>query len=292
MMPLSHLALAVLIVAIWGTNFVVIHIGLQQFPPFTYAAMRFALASLPLLLFVPRPKVPPGTIVAYGLLIGAGQFGLMLYAMTGHISPGLASLLIQTQAFFTILLALLLSKERLRAGNLAALTLCVAGVALIGMHLGGGADATGVVLVLLAALCWGGGNIVAKRAGDIDMLGLTVWSGLAAVPPLLAAALLIEGPAEIGASLARADAYGWATLPWQSFANSIFGYSAWNWLLARHRAADVAPMGLLVPIFGMSAAALMLSEPMPGWKLAAAALVLAGLGINIWTSRRAAAAGG
>jgi O-acetylserine/cysteine efflux transporter len=213
----------------------------------------------------------------------------MRWTGIGHISAGLASLVIQTQAFFTIGLALLIGGERLRAGSVAALALCVAGIALIGLHMDGGADLTGILLVLLAALGWAGGNILAKRAGEIDMLALMVWSSLAAVPPLLAAALLFEGPAVILAGIRQADAYAWATLPWQSFANSLFGYSVWNWLLARHRAADVAPIGLLVPLFGMGAAAWLLAEPMPGWKLAAAALVLAGLAVNIWTARRATA---
>jgi len=183
-------------------------------------------------------------------------------------------------------MAMLVGGERLRRGNVAALALCVAGILLIGLHLDGDADLVGVLLVLLAALGWAAGNTLAKRAGDIDMLALMVWSSLAALPPLLGAALLLEGPTAILAGFRQADAYAWATLAWQSFANSLFGYSVWNWLLARHRAADVAPIGLLVPLFGMGAAAWLLAEPMPGWKLSAAALVLAGLGVNIWTARR------
>lgn len=285
-MPLSHMALAIFVVAIWGTNFVVIHVGLAYFPPFTFAALRFALASLPLLAFVPRPRTPTRMIIAYGLLIGVGQHGLTLYAMHGHISAGLASLIIQGQAIFTILLALLISGERPRAGNFVALGLCIVGIGLIAGHIGGDADVLGLSLVLTAALSWAGGNLVAKHAGAVDMVALVVWSSLAALPPLAGAALAFEGPTLIWQSLANANVYAWAALAWQSFGNSLFGYAAWNWLIARHRAADVAPMGLLVPVFGMSATALLLGETMPPWKLAAAALVLAGLGVNIWVSRR------
>ena len=287
-MPLSHVAVGVLVVAIWGTNFVVIHEGLKRFPPFTLATMRFALASVPFLGLVPRPSMQWHRIVSYGLLIGVGQFGLMLYAMQGHVSPGLASLLIQAQAFFTILLALVLDGERIRTGTVVALGISVFGVLFIALRAGGAADLFGIVLVLGAALGWAGGNIVAKRAGKVDMFALMVWSGAAAVPPLLAAALWFEGPQLIVSSLQRADLVGWLTLPWQSFANSLFGYSVWNWLLARHRASDVAPLGLLVPVFGMSASAVWLGEPMPAWKVEAAGLVLAGLAINMFASRRAA----
>jgi O-acetylserine/cysteine efflux transporter len=287
-MPPWHIGLAVLVVGIWGTNFVVIHVGLTHFGPFTFATLRFLFASLPLLLFVRRPKIAPGSLVTYGLAIGVGQTGLMLYALAGHISPGLASLLIQTQAFFTVALAVLLSGERVRSGNIAALVLCTAGILLIAVNMGGDVDTTGILLVLAAALSWGVGNIVAKRAGAIDMLALVAWSNLVAVPPLLAAALLFEGPAAIQSSVLQADAAGWGTVLWQAFGNALFGYAAWNWLLARHPAAEVAPMGLLVPIFGMSAAAWLLAEPMPLWKLAAAALVLTGLAVNLTTGRRAA----
>lgn len=288
-MPPAHVALAVLVVAIWGTNFVVIHVGLAHFAPFTFATLRFAFASLPFLFFVSRPRIALGSLVSYGLAIGVGQFGLMLYALAGHIAPGLASLLIQTQAFFTVALAVMLNGERIRAGNFAALGLCAAGVVLIGLNTGGDADALGILLVLGAALAWATGNIVAKRAGAIDMLGLVVWSSLVAVPPLLAAALLFEGPALMRANIEHADVPAWAAVLWQSFGNALFGYGAWNWLLARHPATDVALMGLLVPIFGMSAAAWFLAEPMQPWKLGAAALVLVGLGVNLLSSRRAPA---
>ncbi|MES2393770.1 MAG: EamA family transporter, partial [Acidobacteriota bacterium] len=117
-----------IVVAVWGSNFVVIHVGLSQFPPFTFATLRFALASLPFIWLVRRPQMPAAMLIAYGLAIGVGQFGLMLYALAGHIAPGLASLLIQTQAFFTVALAVLLSGERLLPGNLIALALCSAGV--------------------------------------------------------------------------------------------------------------------------------------------------------------------
>lgn len=285
-MPWAHIALGVLVVAIWGSNFVVAHAGLQRFPPFTYALLRFALASLLLIAFVRPPKLPARSVIAYGLLIGCGQFGLLLYALDGHISAGLTSLLIQTQVFFTIALAWALRAERLRVGNILALALCAGGVLVVALNIDGSADLLGILLVLGAALAWAGGNLIARRSGDIDMLALMVWSGLAAVPPLLGAALLLEGPSAITASIRNSDALGWATLPWQSFANSLFGYSVWNWLLARHGTADVAPLGLLVPFFGMSTAAWLLAEPMPGWKLAAAALVLAGLATNLWTARQ------
>ncbi|WP_231958838.1 EamA family transporter [Altererythrobacter sp. B11] len=280
-MPLPHLLLAIVGVAVWGSNFVVVHVGLERFPPFTFAALRFLLASVPLLAFVPRPKTSLANVAAYGGLIGFGQFGPTFYAMTGHMSPGLASVLIQTQAFFTVGLAMLFNRERPTAVNFAAMAVSITGVALVAAHTGGGADTFGIVLMLVAAMGWAGGNIVVKRAGQIDMFALVVWGSLFAVPPLTLMVLVFEGPAAATAAMAQADWIGWSALAWQTLGNTLFGYAIWNWLLSRHPATQVAPLGLLVPIFGLSASAWFLGESLPGWKIAAAGLVIAGLVINL-----------
>lgn len=280
-MPLSHVLLAVVGVAVWGSNFVVVHVGLERFPPFTFAALRFLLASVPLLAFVPRPKTSLVNVAAYGGLIGFGQFGPMFYAMNGHMSPGLASVLIQTQAFFTVGLAMLFNRERPGLGNFAAMAVSIAGVALVAANTGGGADAFGIVLVLVAAMGWAGGNIVVKRAGQVDMFALVVWGSLFAVPPLVLMVVVFEGPAAAAAAMMHSDWIGWSALAWQTLGNTLFGYAVWNWLLSRHPATQVAPLGLLVPIFGLSASAWFLGESLPGWKIAAAALVIAGLVINL-----------
>ena len=283
-MSVTHMALAVLVVALWGTNFVIIRVGLSSFPPFAFAMLRFVFASLPFLLFIPRPQMRLAPLVGYGLLVGIGNFGVMLYAMAGHIAPGLASLLVQTQAFFTIALAALVDGERIRAKHVIALLLCVAGVAIIARHIGGDADLTGVVLALLAGLAWAGGNMIARHAGGTDLIPMLVWSNLVSAIGLLPIALWMEGLPAIVGSLVQLSPAAWVVLAWQSLGNALGAYAIWNWLLSRHRAADVAPMGLLIPIFGMSASAWFLSEPMPIWKMIAAALVLAGLIVNLWRS--------
>jgi len=284
-MPVTHLLLALAVVFIWGTNFVVIKWGLAEWPPFLFATLRFALSAFPFLLFVARPAVRWSKLAFFGVMLGVGQFGVLFWALRADISPGLASLLIQSQVFFTIGLAMAISGERPRLAQLVALVPAVAGMALIGTHLDAEVTALGLALVLLAALSWAGANAVARSAGRVNMLGFMVWSSVFAVPPLLAISLLVEGPTLIGASLRQASPSAWATVLWQSIGNSLFGYGVWNWLLARHPATTVAPLALLVPVFGMSASALAFGEAMPGWKLQAAALVLAGLALNTWVSR-------
>lgn len=280
-LPLSHFFLAVLVMIIWGTNFVVMKITLAYLPPLLFAALRFIFAFLPAALFIKRPDVPWRHLAAYGVFIGAGQFGLLYIAMKHDISPGLASLVVQTQTFFTIGLSILLNKERVQLFQWAALLLAGSGLFIIGWYGEGSATFLGLTLVLLAAFCWACGNIVAKASGNVNMLAYVVWGSLFSFPPLLMFSLLFEGWQAIHAALTQHEWVPWVAILYQSYANTLFGYAVWGWLLARHPAATITPMSLLVPVFGMSASALILVEPLPAWKLFAAALILCGLILNL-----------
>ncbi|WP_287468965.1 EamA family transporter [Hydrogenophaga sp.] len=284
-MPTSHLLLALAVVAVWGTNFVVIRWGLDGLPPFLFATLRFAFSALPWLLFVPRPAAPWRSVAAFGVLLGAGQFGLLFLGINGHIAPGLASLVVQMQVFFTIGLSLWLMRERVRGFQLAGLALALLGLGVIVANLDATVTLLGLGLILGAAFFWACANLVIKSLGPVNMLHFMVWSSVFAVPPLLLLSLLTEGPATIAQSLRAADGVVWASVAWQAVGNTLFGYGAWNWLLARHPAATVTPMALLVPVFGMSASALSLGEAMPAWKLGACALVLGGLAVIVFWPR-------
>lgn len=273
--------LALMVAAVWGSNFVVIHAALAHLPPLLFATLRFAAALLPAVFFLKRPDVPWRNLAAYGILVGAGQFGLLYIAMRGHITPGLASLVVQSQVFFTIGLASVLSRERLRPVQIAALAMTSVGLAVILAHTDATTTPLGLLLVLLAAAAWAGSNIVVRASPGADMLAYVVWASLFAVPPLAAFSLVFEGTDAIRAGLASADAATWVAVAWQAAGNTLFGYAVWGWLLSRYPVAAVAPMALLVPVFGMGASALWLGEPLEAWKLAAASLVMAGLALNL-----------
>ena len=280
-LPLKHFLLALAVVAVWGTNFVVIKLALGHLPPLLFAALRFALALFPALFFLPRPTVGWRNLALYGMLIGVGQFGLLYLAINGHISPGIASLVVQTQVFFTIGLSMRMSGERVQAFQWLALFLATAGIATIGLHTDGTTTFLGLALVLGAAISWAGGNIAAKEGKPDNMLAYVVWSSAYAVPPLLVLSYVFEGFDAIATGLRNASWMTWAAVAWQSWGNSLFGYAAWGWLLARHPAATITPMALLVPVFGMCASAWWLGESLPAWKLVAAALVMGGLAVNL-----------
>lgn len=285
-LPASHLLLALAIVAVWGTNFVVIKLCLASFPPFLFAALRYTFAFLPLVFFIPRPKVPWSNLCTYGVAIGVGQFGILYFAIDGRISPGLASLVIQTQVFFTIGFAMFFAKERLRLYQAVAVSVAMTGLAIIALHTDANTSFLGLALVVFAGLSWGVANTVSRRAGSINMLSYVVWASVFSLPPLFLISWIFEGGWEhISASLSSAPLGAWAGVLWQSWGNTLFGYAAWAWLLSKHPAAAVAPAPLLVPIFGMGASAYFLSESLPLWKVLAAGLVIAGLIVNLfWPS--------
>jgi len=137
-MPLTHLLLALAVVAIWGTNFVVIRLGLDAFAPYTFAALRYTFSVLPLVFFIRKPAVSWAKLAAFGVLIGVGQFGLLFWAMRADISPGLASLVIQSQVFFTIAFAAALYRERLKRLQWPAFALAIAGLAIVASHVSSG----------------------------------------------------------------------------------------------------------------------------------------------------------
>ena len=289
------LLLALAVVFVWGTNFVVIR--LNDLPPLLFASLRFTFVLLPMVFFLPRPwsvrasgsdqnKVSMSNLVLYGLAIGLGQFGLLFIAMNGLISPGLASLVVQMQVFFTIGLSMLRTGERLKPFQLAAFGLAIAGMAVIVAHNGRGATVAGVLLVVGAAAGWAVANQCSKEAGKVNALAYVVWASLFSLPPLYLLSFLREGWPAIAAGLGHATPATWAVILWQSVGNTMFGYGVWAWLLVRYPAATVSPLTLLVPIFGMGASALVLGEPLESWKILAGLLVLSGLALNLFWARR------
>ncbi len=279
---LNHLLLGILVVAIWGSNFVVIKVALDSFPPLLMAALRFATATLPAIFFFKRPPVPWRNLAGYGLLIGGGQFSLLYLAMRSQISPGLASLVVQAQVLFTVGLAVLLEGERVRLFQLVAAALAVAGFAVIGLHTDGSTTWLGIVMVLGSGLCWALGNLVGRHAGRVNMVAYMVWTSAFSVPPLVVLTLLTEGsPARLWHTIQAAPLLAWGAILWQSMANTILGYGLWAWLLVRYDAATVTPLALLVPVFGMASSVALLGEPFPAWKGSAMLLVMAGLSLNV-----------
>jgi len=281
----TDILLALLTVMIWGMNFVVIKLGLAGLPPLLFSALRFVFAALPLVFFIKRPAIPWRYLAGFGLFQFALQFSLLFSGMQLGIGAGLASLVIQLQAFFTIGLAVLLLAERPLLMQLAGALVALAGIALVASHLEAQATVTGFLLVIGAGLSWASANIVTKKIGKVNPLALMAWGSLMAAPPLLLASALLEGPAAWHGAFAH---FGWVSVAavfYQSYPNTIVGYGIWTILMRKYPAATVAPFSLLVPLVGMVSAATLLGETLQWWKIVAGLLVLGGLALNQFGAR-------
>lgn len=273
-----HVLLALLVVLIWGVNFVIIDLGLQTFPPFLLVVLRYVFAVLPAIFFVPRPKTRLRYVVAVGLFIGCGQFGLLFLGMHLGMPAGLTSLVLQTQAIFTALLSIALIRERPTRYQVVGLVVASAGIAVIGVSQGLRTDLLPLLLVVGAGASWGLGNIAARRA-SADGLSLVVWSSLVPPLPLLGLSLIFDGPTAIR------DAFLGVTWPavgavlYLSLAATIVGFGIWSSLLRRYPATMVAPFSLLVPIVGIATAWLVLDEHTTLLEVGGGVLVLVGLAV-------------
>ncbi|MER6944020.1 EamA family transporter [Nonomuraea sp. NPDC000554] len=267
-----HLALAVGLAAVWGFNFVVMQVGLRHFPPLLYAGLRFTLAAFPALLFVGRPGVPWRWVAAVASTIGVGQFGLLLIGMRAGMPAGLTSLVLQVQALFTVLFAVTLLGERLTARRVTGLGVAFGGLILVALDFGLSGPVGAFALCVAAAAAWGLGNVFQRRAAPPDSLRFMVWVSAFSAPPLLLLSLLVEGAPTLSSPVE-----GWVSLAYVAFVSTLGGFGLWGWLLRRYDASTVAPYTLLVPVFGMSSAALMTGEPISWVKLGAAALIVAGV---------------
>ena len=277
--------LVLAIVIVWGINFVAISWGVDEVPPLLLTALRYVVAALPAVFFIKRPKVALGILVAYGLAVGVGQFGLLFTAVKFGMPAGLASLVIQLQAFFTIGLAVLLLGERPGPAQLIGALVAFGGIGVIAVERLGGAAFWPFLLTIAAAACWGVANVITKKAGKIDMLAFVVWSSLVPPIPLYLLSLIFEGPGAVPLALSQLTLLGIGSLLFIGWISTVFGYGAWSVLLGRYPASTVAPFTLLVPIAGIGSAALLLGETISGLELMGSGLVFIGLLLNVFGPR-------
>ena len=285
-LPARDLGLAALVILIWGSNFIVVRWGLDRVAPFSLCAWRFALAFFPACLVMPRPRCEWRLLAAFGLVTGLGQFGFLFLAMRDQISPAIAAVVVQTQAFFNMGFAVLFPGERLGMAELLGCLVAAAGLVVIGVGAGASATVAGITLTLLAGLSWACANLIMKKSDyDGDVPAFMVWMSPFAAFPLAVLSLIVEGrPALLKPALVL-DIPMAGILAWQAYANTIVGYGVWNRLIRSHGLARIAPLTLLVPVVAIAMAVLLLQEPLGSADAIAAGLITAGLVIPQWRQR-------
>lgn len=270
------LTLALLVTVIWGVAFVATRIGLDDFSPPQLTALRFVIAALPV-AFLPRPPVSWTALVTIGLTLFTGQFLFQFFGIASGLPPGLASVIVQTQALFTVLFAAAALGERPSRRQVIGMAAALAGVLLIAVTVGQNLTAVGLVLGLLSAVSWGIGNVLLKRLGRMDMLGLMVWLSLIPPLPSLALSLALDGPAALPRALWRSSWVGRAAVLYLGLVATTFAYALWGGLLRRYPTATVAPFALLVPFVAALSTWLIFGERFGPVRLAGMAFVLLGL---------------
>ena len=288
-MKRHDLIIGLIVIIVWGINFIAIKLGLQNMPPLLLGTLRFLLACFPAIFFLPRPPIRWPWLIALGLSINVGQFAFLFLSMKVGMPAGLASLLLQSQAFFTLFIAVMWFGERWHWNQLVGLTLSVCGMAIIGLQQGGDMTVTGFGLILAAAACWGIGNITMRQATlgvpNFSMLSLVVWSGAVAILPLALLSLVLEG---YDTWLTAFQSATWTTVGsvvYLAFFATLVGYGLWGKLLSRYPASVVSPLALMVPLVGLSSSALFLGESLSVEQNLGALLVMLGLAIHVFGGR-------
>jgi O-acetylserine/cysteine efflux transporter len=282
--PARDYSAAVGVVLIWGTNFVAMKLALRELTPFQLGAGRYLFAVLPLVLFVPRPRLAARWIVLYGLFQGVGQFGLLFLSLRVGMSAALASVLLQTQVFFTALFGYALLGERVGRPLMAGLVLAAAGLACFGAHYvsgaGGGTTPVGFALCVCSAAMWAASNIVVRRAQratpQFDVIPFMAWSSLVPIVPFALLSLLYDPPAA-RCCLSSVSGTAIGSLAYLGWFATILAYALWTGLLKRHPASRVAPFSLGVPLVGVAAGIVLLGDVIGPWQWAGIGLLGASL---------------
>ena len=284
----KDLLLILIVILVWGVNFAVIKVGVADVPPLLLGGLRFLLAAFPALLFLRPPKVPLRLYVLYGMTISVGQFSLLFTAIHVGMPTGLASLVLQSQAFFTMLFAAFWLKEQWHLNQLAGLVLAACGLVLIGSAHGLSMPLAGFMLTIAAAAMWACGNIVTRAVGryaPMNQLAFVVWASLVPPVPLLLLSAWLEGPQAMVTALAHFSWVAFGVVAYLAWAATLFGYGVWTALLSRYPANRIAPFSLLVPLVGLTTGWLVFGEVLKPVHFAGGALLMAGLLVNLFGAR-------
>jgi O-acetylserine/cysteine efflux transporter len=279
-MKLKDVFLILLVIVIWGVNFPIIKIGLEELPPMLFTALRFTVVALPAIFFIPFPKTSIWNVIGVGVFLGILQFGLLFIAMKSDASAGLSSLILQAQVFFTIALSAIVFKETVN--KLQLVGICIAAIGFSCFFLGGAENitSTGLILILLAALSWSISNIIMKQTKDINLLHFMVWVCLVPPLPLLALSYSIESSQPV-ALLMSINIKTLGALLYVSYLSTLVAYILWGKVLKTYSAATVTPFALLIPVVGMITSNLMLNESLQQIELIGAGLIMLGLLVSV-----------
>jgi O-acetylserine/cysteine efflux transporter len=284
-MQKKHLTLAVLVTAVWGLNFPITKLGLAAIDPLLLTALRFTLAALPWVFFVRRPPIAMGWLAAYGLIFGVAMWALINLGIELGVPPGTAALLIQFSAFFTLGWGVLLFREHLSLGQTLGVGLAALGLISIIFSSPGHATTVGYGLLLVSAFSWSVGNVIIKQSKVREMFAFVVWASLFPPIPLLVLTWLAHGYAPFTTLVTHLEWVSVFSLLFQVYAATHFCYWGWNLLLREYPVSRVAPLSLLIPVFGVAGSMLMLGHRVDFNEGISIVLILSALAVGLMKGR-------
>lgn len=274
------------VIVAWGINFLFMKFALYDVSPMVLGMLRFVFLLLPAIFFLSRPAVPWRWLMAYGLTISFGQFAFMFLALSMGVPTGLAALVHQSQAFFTVLLALLIFQESIMRHQLLAMFIAVMGLVLIGVgQYQGELSFVGLMVVLMGSLSWAAGNLIVKKIGAVNPLSLVVWGNLSALVAFTLGSLWLYGADGVVEQIANLQGLGWLGVLYLAYVASLLGYGGWGYLLSRHPSSQVTPLALFVPVVALLAGMVVLFERLSAWHWLGVVLVMVSLVVHVFGAR-------
>lgn len=281
-MRIQDLLVGLAVMCLWGLNFSVIKLGVDQIDPLVLTTLRFTLATLPAVFFVSRPDVAWRYLMAYGVVFGVGVWGMVTWSIEAGISAGMAGLLMQLSLVFSLIIGVWWLKERLTLAKGIGAILALSGLLLSMQLTDGSVSSLGLVLVLVGALSWSLTGLIVKQSGTRQVFAFSVWGMLFAPIPLLIVAITSHGIEVVTSLPDQLNGKVWFSVLFQAYPTTLLGYWLWNRLIVAYPLSTVAPLTLLVPVFGLLGSAVFYGETIGDLKVLACALILAGLFVGQW----------
>lgn len=276
-MNLKSVLLALLVVLIWGVNFPVIKFGLEELPPLLFSSLRFLIVAIPIVFFIPFPKTSIWNVLGVGLFLGILKFSFLFIAMRVNASAGISSLLLQAQVIFTILLSLILFKEKINTSQLLGILIAFLGFGFFFITVNAN---IGLVLILCAAIFWSISNIIMKQIKDVNLLHFMVWVSLIPPLPLFILSYIYESEEPL-TILLNSSMKTWLSLTYTGYISTLIAFAIWGYLLKNYKAALVTPFALAIPIVGIISSNILLSEQLTFLETIGAILIFFGLFISV-----------
>jgi O-acetylserine/cysteine efflux transporter len=289
-MKISDVFFALLVAIIWGFNFVVIKIGLDSFPPIFFSALRFSCAAFPAVFFWSKGNIKWRWIISIGITLGIVMFSLLFIGMYVGMPAGLSSLVLQIQAVFTILLSILILRDKPTIWQKIGIIIAFLGIVFLAVDKYETASFLGLILVIASGFAWAVSNILMKLCGKINMFRLVIWMSIIPPVPLFLISLLFEtGHMNALSNISWAGA---GSILYTGLISTILAFAIWGRLFQKYSPNIVAPFSLLVPIVGIVSSFIILDERFTYIDLIASCMVFAGLSLIVFGSKLAAFARG